>query len=80
MCSKQEDTLRVKVEGGYLYATISGDTDYPGICVEFVADGDNGEALSRPTVLIEKPVDDELRVLVWSDENDEDYTTEIKFN
>lgn len=79
MYSKQEDCLRVKVEGGYLYATISGDTDYSGICVEFVADDDNGEALSRPTVLIEKPVNDELRVLVWADEDDEDYTTEIKF-
>ena len=80
MYSKQEDCLRVKVEGGYLYATISGDIDYPGICVEFVADGDQGESASRPTVLVEKPVDDELRVLVWEDEDDEDYTTEIKFN
>lgn len=74
------ESLKVKVDGGYLYATISGDVDYPGICVEFVADDDVGEFLSRPTVLIEKPVDDDLRVLVWSDEDDEDYTTEIKFN
>jgi hypothetical protein len=74
------ESLRVEVDGGYLYATISGDVDYPGICVEFVADDDVGEFLSRPTVLIEKPVDDDLRVLVWSDEDDEDYTTEIKFN
>ena len=74
------ESLTVKVDGGYLYATISGDVDYPGICVEFVADDDVGEFLSRPTVLIEKPVDDDLRVLVWSDEDDEDYTTEIKFN
>ena len=80
MYSKQEDCLRVEVEGGYLYATISADPDYPGICVEFVADNESDDALSRPTVLIEKPVDDELRVLVWSDEDDEDYTTEIKFN
>lgn len=80
MYSKREDCLRVEVEGGYLCATISGDVNYPGICVEFVADDDIGEALSRPTVLIEKPVDDELRVLVWEDEDDEDYTTEIKFS
>lgn len=80
MYSKQEDCLRVKVEGGYLYATISGDVDYPGICVEFVGDNESEDALSRPTVLIEKPVDDELRALVWGDEEDEDYTTEIKFN
>lgn len=74
------DSLTVKVDGGYLYATISGDIDYPGICVEFVADNENDNILSRPTVLMEKPVDDDLRVLVWSDEEDEDYTTEIKFN
>ena len=74
------ESLKVKVDGGYLYATIGGDVNYPGICVEFVADDDVGESASRPTVLIEKPVDDDLRVLVWSDEDDEDYTTEIKFN
>ena len=72
--------LNVKVNGGYLYATITGDTDYPGICVEFVADNESDDVLSRPTVLVEKPVDDELRVLIWSDEDNEDYTTEIKFN
>ena len=54
MYSKQEDCLRVKVKGGSLYATISGDIDYPGICVEFVPDDDVGEALIRPTVLMEK--------------------------
>ena len=80
MHSKSEETLKVKVEGGYLYATISGDIDYPGICVEFVADNDNCEKLSRPTVLVEKPVGDDLRALVWSDADDEDYTTEIIFD
>lgn len=77
---KNKDNLKVKVDGGYLQATISGDIDYPGICVEFVADEDNGEKLSRPTVLVEKPVGEELRALVWSDEDDEDYTTEIIFD
>lgn len=80
MYSKNEDCLKVKVEGGYLYATISGDIDYPGICVEFVADDDNGEKSSRPTVLVEKPVGEDLRALVWSDGDDEDYTTEIIFD
>ena len=74
------DSLTVKVDGGYLYATINGDTDYPGICVEFVADNDIGESLSRPTVLMEKPVGEELRALVWDDKDDEDYTTEIIFD
>jgi hypothetical protein len=80
MYSTQEDYLRVKVDGGYLYATISGDINYPGICVEFVADDDIGENLSRPTVLMEKPVGEELRALVWDNKDDEDYTTEIIFD
>lgn len=80
MYSKQEDCLRVEVEGGYLYATISADPDYPGICVEFVADDESDEDLSRPTVYMEKPIGRELRALVWDDKDDEDYTTEIKFN
>ena len=74
------NNLKIKVDGGYLYATISGDDNYPGICVEFIADNENDNIMSRPTVLIEKPVDDDLRVLVWEDNQDEDYTTEIKFN
>lgn len=74
------DNMKVRVDGGYLCATISGDTDYPGICVEFVADNESDDSLSRPTVLIEKPTGDELRVLVWSNDDEEDYTTEIKFN
>ena len=80
MYSKNDDSLKVKVEGGHLYATVSGDIDYPGICVEFVADNDKGEKLSKPTVLVEKPTGEELRALVWSDGDDEDYTTEIVFD
>jgi hypothetical protein len=48
--------------------------------VIFVADGDIGESASRPTVLVEKPVGEDLRALVWDDEDDEDYTTEIVFD
>jgi len=74
------ESLKVKVDGGYLYATISGDLNYPGICVEFVADDDMGESLSRPTVLMEKPLGEKLRALIWDDKDDEDYTTEIIFD
>lgn len=74
------ENLKVRVNGGYLCATVSGDIDYPGICVEFIADNENDNMVSRPTVLVEKPTDDDLRVLVWADDEEEDYTTEIKFN
>ena len=73
-------TIRVKVQGGVLVAAVTGDSDYPGIDVEFVADNDKGEDLSRPRVLFEKPKDGELRVLVWNDKDNEDYTEEITFN
>ena len=73
-------TIRVKVPGGVLVASVAGDSDYPGIDVEFVADNDKGEDLSRPRVLFEKPNDGELRVLVWNDKGNEDYTKEIRFN
>lgn len=79
MYSNEERCLRVKVEGGYLYATIGGDVNYPGIWVEFIADNDHGLNMSRPTVLMEKPIDEQLRVLIWDDKDNEDYTKEIIF-
>lgn len=44
-----------------------------------MADDYNGETLSRPRVLFEKPVDDKLRALIWDDADNEDYTKEIVF-
>lgn len=72
--------LTVKVEGGYLCATETGDTNYPGICVEFISDDDAEEYLSVPTVLVEKPSGGRLRALVWDDKDDEDCTAEIVFD
>lgn len=70
----------VRIDDGYLIATEAQDPDYPGIDIEFVADSENGEHFSRPRVLFEKPAEDgELRVLVWTDRNSEDYSEEITF-
>ena len=74
------DEIKVRVEGGYIRANASSDPDYPGIDVEFVSDNDVGETLSRPRVLFEKPVDDNLRALIWDDADNEDYTKEIVFD
>lgn len=74
------EEIKVRVEGGYIRANASSDPDYPGIDVEFVSDNDVGETLSRPRVLIEKPVDDNLRALIWDDADNEDYTKEIVFD
>ena len=69
--------LKIKIRNGYLVATISEDPYYPGIDIEYVADDDIGEQLSRPRVLVELPYDDTLRALIWNNPNDEDYTEEI---
>ena len=74
------EEIKVRVKGGYIRANASSDPDYPGIDVEFVSNNDVGETLSRPRVLIEKPVDDNLRALIWDDADNEDYTKEIVFN
>lgn len=73
------EEIKVSVKGGYIRANASEDPDYPGIDVEFVSDNDVGETLSRPRVLFEKPVDDNLRALIWDDADNEDYTKEIVF-
>ena len=72
-----KNELIVNVNGGHLVATISQDPYYPGIDIEYIADNDSGENLSRPRVLVELPHDDTLRALIWNDPNDEDYTKEI---
>ena len=74
------EEIKVKVEGGYLRANPSSDPDYPGIDVEFVPDNYDGETLSMPRVLFEKPIDDKLRVLIRDDADNEDYTKEILFD
>lgn len=74
------EEIKVRVKGGYIRANASTDPDYPGIDVEFVSDDYNEETLSRPRVLFEKPTDDKLRVLIWDDSDNEDYTKEILFD
>lgn len=70
----------IKVKGGELVATKTVDPEYPGIDIEFVSDNDNGSALSRPRVLFECTKDGKLRVLVWADEDNEDYTHKVEFD
>lgn len=70
----------VKVKGGELVATKTVDPEYPGIDIEFVSDNDDDSALSRPRVLFECTKDGKLRVLVWADEDNEDYTHKVEFD
>ena len=72
--------IKVKTKGGYLWATEGGDIDYPGIDIEFIADNEDENAVSRPRVLFEYSTDGKLRVLIWDDKDNEDYTREIVFD
>lgn len=74
------EEIKIRVEGGYIRANTSADPDYPGIDIEFVPDDYNGETLSLPRILFEKPLGEKLRALVWEDTDDEDYTREIVFD
>ena len=72
-------TLRVPVKGGTLVAAPTPDPDYPGICIEYVAEEPDANAVSDPCVLVEYPnePDSALRALVWGDPKSEDYTEAI---
>lgn len=70
-------TLEQPIENGVLRAECSLDPMYPGIDIEFISENEDETAVSNPRVLIEKPKDGKLRVLIWSNPNSEDYTTEI---
>lgn len=78
------DEIKIKVKNGYIRATPSPDPNYPGIDVEYIADNDTGENMSRPRVLVEYPQDDDydanatLRALIWNNPQSEDYTEEIE--
>ena len=73
--------LEVKLPNGTLVAEKALDPDYPGIDVEFVPDHESEGVLStRPRVLVEQPIDDHLRMLIWDNPEKEDYTEEINFN
>lgn len=81
--SDNSSGIRVDIPNGYFVASKASDPDYPGIDIDFIdakeITGQANERLSRPRVLFEYPKDDELRVLVWTDPNNEDYTQEITF-
>lgn len=72
--------ISVRIKGGRIIANAILDYNYPGINVEFVPDGYDGES-TNPRVLFEYVHEaDILRVLIWNDPDNEDYTREIEFS
>ena len=79
-----KNEIRVEINGGYLVATASPDSLYPGIWIEFIKNDElkNPDAVTNKMVLVEQPLytnygKGDFRVLLWEDEKNEDYTTEI---
>lgn len=72
-CGYQNGIL-IPVKGGNLDVRVSSDDNYPGVDIEFVSYNDTGANPSRPRVVVEYPKDDNLRVLIWNNPEDEDYT------
>ncbi len=73
------DKIHVDVDGGQISATVNPDPAYPGIDVEFIPGNDQENSISQPRVLMERPLHEELRLLIWDDPNAEDYTKVITF-
>jgi hypothetical protein len=72
--------------GGHLDIRVHPDPMYPGLDVEFISDKEPENKLSRPRVLIEKPIDEDshlcerLRAVIWADRDKEDYTDAIELD
>lgn len=75
----------IPMPGGYLRVDVSMDPEYPGLDIEFIADGEDMEndPHTRPRVLIESVADEAdgriLRALAWAGRQSEDYTDEVEF-
>lgn len=65
------------VPNGRLHTDVSVDSNYPGVDIEYIPDDDAEypDELTRPRVLIEKPVDTKkLTAMLWADLASEDYS------
>jgi hypothetical protein len=69
------EQLKVKTAWGQLIATPTGNPEYPGIFLEYE---DSKE--SNQVALLEVPESEALRLLVWSDKDNEDFTHEFPFS
>ena len=82
-----DKTYSLRLGTGCLRISAAADPDYPGLDVEFIPDDDNlKDNQTHARVLIEQTANvseksayDPVRILVWNDENEEDYTREIEF-
>lgn len=72
---------KITVPDGILSVTECTDPDYSGVDIEYIADNETDELMTRPRVLIEKPIETRrLAAMIWADKDNEDYTHKIMFD
>lgn len=70
----------VPTASGHFEVIAGGDSNYPGVDVEYIANGETEVVGTRPRVVFEQPTESgELRAMAWSDPTSEDYVTKIDF-
>ena len=83
-----EDKVRLESGTVYYVPTPSGhfevmcsmEDNYPGVDVEYIANGETEVVGTRPRVVFEQPTESgELRAMAWNDPTSEDYTTKVDF-
>ena len=75
------ESIKIETEKGYFdVMEESLDPSYRGIDVEFVPKNESETAVTNPRIVFEVTPEGKLRLLIWKDPNNEDYTQEIIFD
>lgn len=71
----------IRTDAGVFVISESPDPNYPGVDIEFIADGTPEEAVSNPRVYFKYSVEERtLQAYVWNDMSNEDYTHKVTFD
>lgn len=73
-------TTEVNGKGHFETIENSYDEDYPGLDIEFYPENEDEIHGINPRVLFECTPEGKLRLLIWDDKNNENYTKEIVFD
>lgn len=80
---EKEKIYGIRMSRGILRINVSKDNFFPGLDIEFISDEENQNKMSRPRILIEAPINEyngdqeDLRALIWNNQDSEDYSEEI---
>lgn len=74
------ESIKIETEKGYFDVVEGLDPSYRGIDVEFIPKNESETAVTNPRIVFEVTPEGKLRLLIWKDPNNEDYTQEIIFD